>query len=126
MIWQPVCLLLVLPVKPDGSGVLMYMVLMIISSFGASAGSCFMKAMMADAIDYNEWKTGKREEGTTYALHSFFRKLAQGIGPSFGLVLRVARGYNEQLGATQPFEVALKMRYPVLFAVRRKREPPVC
>lgn len=62
-------------------------------------------------IDYNEWKTGKREEDTTYALHSFFRKLAQGVGPSFGLVLMVALGYNEQLGATQPFEVALKMRY---------------
>lgn len=106
-------LLLVLPVKPDGSGVLMYMVLMIISSFGASAGSCFMNAMMADAIDYNEWKTGKREEGTTYALHNFFRKLAQGVGPSFGLVLMVALGYNEQLGATQPFEDALKMRYLV-------------
>lgn len=42
------------------------------------------------------------------------RKLAQGVGPSFGLVLMVALGYNEQLGATQPFEVALKMRYPVL------------
>ena len=48
------------------------------------------------------------------------RKLAQGIGPSFGLVLMVALGYNEQLGATQPFEVALKMRYPALFAVRRE------
>ena len=43
------------------------------------------------------------------------RKLAQGIGPSFGLVLMVALGHNEQLGATQPFEVALKMRDPVLF-----------
>lgn len=48
------------------------------------------------------------------------RKLAQGVGPSFCLVLMVALGYKEQLGATQPFEVALKMRYPVLFAVRRE------
>lgn len=48
------------------------------------------------------------------------RKLAQGIGPSFGLVLMVALDYNEQLGATQPFEGALKMRYPALFAVRRE------
>lgn len=54
------------------------------------------------------------------------RKLVQGIGPSFGLVLMVALGYNEQLGVTPPFEVALEMRYPVLFAVRRKREPPAC
>lgn len=54
------------------------------------------------------------------------RKLAQGVGPSFGLVLMVALGYNEQMGATQPFEVALKMRYTVLFCERRKREPPAC
>ena len=51
------------------------------------------------------------------------RKLAQGIGPSFGLVLMVALGYNEQLGATQPFEVALKMRYPVLFASAENESP---
>lgn len=72
-----------------------------------------MNAMMADAIDYNEWKSGVRDEGTTYALHSFFRKLAQGVGPSIGLVLMVALGYNEQLGAAQPFDVAVKMRYLV-------------
>ena len=48
------------------------------------------------------------------------RKPAQGVGPSLGLVLMVALGYNEQLGATQPFKVALKMRYPALFAVRRE------
>ena len=54
---------------------------------GGGIGSCLSWSLMADAIDYNEWKFGVREEGTTYALHSFFRKLAQGIGPSLGLVL---------------------------------------
>ena len=49
--------------------------------------------------DYNEWKFGVREEGTTYALHSFFRKLAQGIGPSLGLVLATKLGdvYKRQI-----------------------------
>ena len=50
-------------------------------------------AMMGDAIDYNEWKTGKREEGVVYSLHSFFRKLAQGIGPAFALVIMSWLGY---------------------------------
>jgi hypothetical protein len=49
--------------------------------------------MMGDAIDYNEWKTGKREEGTVYALHSFFRKLAQGIGPAVAVAIMGTMGY---------------------------------
>ena len=67
-------------------------------------------AMMADAIDYNEWKNGKREESITYAVHSFFRKLAQGVGPSIGLVLMVMVGYDETL-KVQTEAVALNLRY---------------
>jgi GPH family glycoside/pentoside/hexuronide:cation symporter len=49
--------------------------------------------MMGDAIDYNEWKTGKREEGVVYSLHSFFRKLAQGVGPAVALIIMQGMGY---------------------------------
>ncbi|MGI6568790.1 MAG: MFS transporter [Erysipelotrichaceae bacterium] len=105
--------MIVIPMKPDMSGVLIYMILQLINGLGMGVGSLVGNAMMADAIDYNQWKTGKREEGITYSLHSFFRKAAQGIGPSVGLVLMVMLGYDEQLGAAQPFEVALKMRYLV-------------
>ena len=49
--------------------------------------------MMGDAIDYNEWKTGTREEGVVYSLHSFFRKLAQGIGPAVALLIMQSMGY---------------------------------
>ncbi len=71
-----------------------------LSIFGLGLGvyMCVTWALMADAIDYNEWKTGSREEGTVYSLHSFFRKLAQGIGPSIVLVLMGVLGYNEELG----------------------------
>ena len=49
--------------------------------------------MMGDAIDYNEWKFGVREEGTVYSLHSFFRKLAQGVGPAVALLIMQGMGY---------------------------------
>ena len=49
--------------------------------------------MMGDAIDYNEWKTGRREEGVVYSLHSFFRKLAQGVGPAVALIIMSGLGY---------------------------------
>ena len=60
--------------------------------------TCVSWALMGDAIDYNEWKFGTREEGTVYALHSFFRKLAQGVGPSVVLLLMGALGYVSSLG----------------------------
>jgi GPH family glycoside/pentoside/hexuronide:cation symporter len=69
--------------------------------------------MMGDAIDYNEWVTGNREEGTVYSLHSFFRKLAQGMGPSLALVIMGFLGYQGVNGGNQLFTVALNMRYLV-------------
>ncbi|MBQ7957928.1 MAG: MFS transporter [Clostridia bacterium] len=71
-----------------------------LSIFGIGMGiyTCVSWALMADAIDYNEWKTGKREEGTVYSLHSFFRKLAQGVGPSIVLLIMGALGYVSELG----------------------------
>lgn len=94
-------LMVVLPITPDMNGIILYIALQLFNGFGMGASMCVGNAMMADAIDYNEWKNGKREEGTTYAIHSFFRKLAQGLGPSVGLVLMVSVGYDAELGAAQ-------------------------
>ena len=76
----------------------LYIVSLGIFGFGMGVYTCVSWALMADAIDYNEWKTGKREEGTVYSLHSFFRKLAQGVGPSVVLLLMGALGYDSKLG----------------------------
>ena len=66
--------------------------------------------MMGDAIDYQEWKFGKREESVVYALHSFFRKLAQGVGPSLVLLVMGWLGYVEKLGTIgQSAETAYNM-----------------
>ena len=80
---------------------------------GIGTYSAVAWSMMGDAIDYNEWKTGSRDEGTVYSLHSFFRKLAQGLGPSLVLLVMAALGYSEYHAGNQLFEVALKLRYLV-------------
>lgn len=105
--------MLVLPITPDGKGLVIYVLCQLINSLGMGIYSTVSWGMMSDAIDYNEWKNGTREEGTVYALHSFFRKLAQGIGPSLALVIMVALGYVGTNGANQTAEVALNMRYLV-------------
>jgi GPH family glycoside/pentoside/hexuronide:cation symporter len=106
-------IMLVAPITPDGTGLLLYIVCQLVNSLGMGIYSTVSWSMMGDAIDYNEWKFGVREEGTVYSLHSFFRKLAQGVGPSLALVIMVALGYSEINAGNQLFSVALNMRYLV-------------
>ena len=106
-------LLLILPITPDTKGMAMWVVGMTIAGVGGGFYQAISWSLMADAMDYGEWKFGVREEGTTYALHSFFRKLAQGIGPSVVLVIMVALGYVGTLGPDQSAQTALNMRYLV-------------
>ena len=82
-------------VTPDNTGtdLLVYILCQLVYSLGLGIYSTVSWAMMGDAIDYNEWKTGKREEGVVYSLHSFFRKLAQGVGPAVALVIMASLGY---------------------------------
>ena len=102
-------------VTPNNTGLdlMIYIGCQLIYSLGLGIYSTVSWAMMGDAIDYNEWKFGVREEGTVYALHSFFRKLAQGIGPSLVLIVMVALGYVGANEGNQLWEVAVRMRYLV-------------
>ncbi len=91
--------MLVFPMVKDTSlSLVLYLLGLVIYGIGMGVYTCVSWAMMGDAIDYNEWKFGNREEGTVYALHSFFRKLAQGIGPSVVLVIMGWLGYEASKG----------------------------
>jgi len=85
----------IIPVSDGKTGLdlVMYVVAQLIMALGMGIYSTVSWAMMGDAIDYNEWKTGKREEGMVYSMHSFFRKLAQGVGPAVALTIMQGMGY---------------------------------
>ena len=85
----------IVPIAEDNTGLdlVMYVVAQLIMALGMGIYSTVSWAMMGDAIDYNEWKTGNREEGIVYSLHSFFRKLAQGVGPAVALTIMQGMGY---------------------------------
>ena len=103
-------IMLIFPIMDKSVALPVYMVGLIIFGVGMGVYTCVSWAMMGDAIDYNEWKFGTREEGTVYSLHSFFRKLAQGVGPSMVLLLMGALGYVSELGTIgQSTETALNM-----------------
>ena len=93
-------ILCIFPLCPKNIQLIVYMIGLIFFGLGMGFYNCVSWAMMGDAIDYSEWKTGKREEGVVYALHSFFRKLAQGIGPAAVIAIMGTSliGYEESLG----------------------------
>ncbi len=92
-------IMLVFPVLPNKDlALIVYLIGLILFGVGMGVYTCVSWALMADAIDYSEWKFGAREEGTVYSLHSFFRKLAQGVGPSIVLLIMGVLGYVSDLG----------------------------
>lgn len=70
-----------------------------IAMFGACFYLTLMWALVADCIDYQEEKTGRREEGSIYATYSLFRKIAQGLGAAVVALALGSTGYNEKLDA---------------------------
>ncbi len=105
------CIMMVFPTAENtDTALIIYLAGLILFGIGMGVYTCVSWAMMGDAIEYNEWKFGSREEGTVYSLHSFFRKLAQGVGPSAVLLIMGWLGYEEKLGTIgQSFQTAKNM-----------------
>lgn len=75
-----------------------------VSMFGTCFYLTLMWALVVDCIDYQEEKTGRREEGSIYATYSLFRKIAQGVGASIIALSLDLTGYSEKLDALSQAE----------------------
>lgn len=93
---------MILPIAPDSTGMVVYIAVLLALNLGNAVFQISVWALVADCIEVSFRKTGKSEEGSLYALYSFFRKLSQGIGQavvSWGLA---AIGFVEGDNAVQP------------------------
>ena len=107
------------PITADSKGMILYIVCLMGLNVGNAVFQISVWAIVADCIEVSSRKTGKSEEGSLYAIYSFFRKLAQGIGQavvSWGLV---AINFKEGENAVQDlgFGNKVKMLYIILLMV---------
>ena len=110
---------LFVPITGDFKGMIVYIFCLMGLNIGNAVFQISVWAIVADCIELSYRKTGKSEEGSLYALYSFFRKLSQGIGQavvSWGLI---AIGFVEGENAVQSadFGVKVKNLYFIVLAV---------
>ena len=66
-------------------------------------------AILPDAIEYGEWKTGERQEGMFYSLITLAQKVASSIAVPAALIVLQTTGYVPN-SATQPASAIFGIR----------------
>ena len=77
--------------------------------------------MLSEAIEYNEYLTGKRTEGSINGTFNMLRRLGQGLGASFGVAVLGLIGYNVAAAIQTPATIlgikVLCLLFPALCAL---------
>ena len=71
--------------------------LLAIALLGYGVFNLVIWAFVTDIIDYHEYLTGLREDGTIYAIYSMARKIGQAVAGGVGATAIAAVGYNSTL-----------------------------
>lgn len=80
----------------------LFMVLLFLGTLGTGLFNMIIWAFITDIIDYQEIATGRREDGTVYAVYSFARKVGQALAGGLGGFVLTAIGYiSEASSQTQ-------------------------
>ncbi len=87
------------------SNMWLYVVINIVGLLGFGLFNLIIWAFISDVIDDQEVRTGSREDGTTYAICSFARKLGQAIASALGGWSLAWIGYAEGSAVGQTAEV---------------------
>ena len=106
-------LMMVVKVPGNTGGLVIWILMQMLVSASVGMFSVLGWAMVSDCIDYQEIRTGRREEGTVYAIYSLGRKVAQGLGAAIVLVFMGWLGFvsaENGITPTQTPEVANRIR----------------
>lgn len=90
----------VLAFAPLSSVPALGLVAFFLGGLGLYGVNTLMWALEADTVEYGEWRTGNRTEGTTYAAFSFTRKMGQALGGFIGGLALTWAGFSAERAST--------------------------
>jgi GPH family glycoside/pentoside/hexuronide:cation symporter len=88
-------------------------VLAVICGLGAGSGAVVAPSIQSDVIDYDEYKSGKRKEGTYFATWNFIFKSATGITLMLTGVVLSLSGFVPNVEQTDTAKLALLTLYAI-------------
>ncbi|EPH96005.1 transporter, major facilitator family protein [Enterococcus faecalis 13-SD-W-01] len=71
-----------------------YLIFLFIATLGAGLFNLMIWAFITDVIDFHQYTTGLREDGTVYGVNSFARKLGQACAGAIGGFMLALIGYQ--------------------------------
>jgi len=101
--------LLILSSLTAQTGMTFIMALCVLAGIGVSAMHVMPWAIIPDAIEYREWKTGERQEGMFYSLITLAQKIASSIAVPGALLILQSTGYTAN-STTQPASAIFGIR----------------
>lgn len=90
------------------SNIYIFTILASIAFIGISIPNGITWAFVSDIIDYGEWQSGERKEGTTYSLFNFSRKLAQSLSGFLSGMGLTLIGYVPNVAQTAATKIGIK------------------
>ncbi|QCR36170.1 MFS transporter [Nissabacter sp. SGAir0207] len=76
-----------------GNDPLSFVLLSCLTFFGSAFVNSLNWALVSDTVEYGEWRTGVRAEGTVYTGFTFFRKMSQALAGFFPGLMLTQIGY---------------------------------
>ena len=81
-----------------------------VGGVGVSTAHIIPNAIIPDALEWEELRTGRRQEGVFYSLVSLMTKVASSVAVPWAALVLALSGYDEALGPAQPPSALLSIR----------------
>ena len=105
----------------DPTNITLVLIGIVIKGIGTIPSSAAMFALVADVVDYGEWKTGVRLDGMTYAAATAGQNFGAGLGTALVGWVLAAGAYNGaaevQVASALSAEVLLMLWLPLLVTI---------
>ena len=89
------------------------LILCVMAGIGVSAGQVLPWAIIPDAIEWEEWHTGERNEGMFYSLVTLMGKIGMAVAQPLSLLVLQLLNFQAGRGAVQPASALLGIRLVV-------------